>query len=113
MIGTNSRSEPGSRLDPALRPPYLPCSAYRLAPESPKGRIPADATPVERIARKLKTKKDRAVYAARRNAVVEPVFGQINTRHTCPVTRTPEGVRVWKLMAGCHNLLKLFRYRAA
>jgi hypothetical protein len=43
-------------------------------------RIPADATPVERIAMKLKTKKDRAVYA-RRNAIVEPLFRQINTRH--------------------------------
>jgi len=80
MIGINSRSEPGARLDRHCGLTYLPCSAYRLAPESPKGRIPADATPVERIARKLKTKKDRAVYA-RRNATVEPVFRQINTRH--------------------------------
>src|SRR5680860_870734 len=48
-------------------------------PEVPRGRIPANATLRERMARKLKTKKGRAVYA-RRKAIVEPVFGQIHTR---------------------------------
>jgi hypothetical protein len=47
-------------------------------PVAPRGRIPKDATPKQRMARKLKTKKGRATYA-RRKAIVEPVFGQIST----------------------------------
>lgn len=45
---------------------------------APRGRIPADATPRERMARKLRTKPGRTAYA-RRKAIVEPVFGQIMT----------------------------------
>ena len=48
-------------------------------PDAPRGRIPAQATGRERMGRKLKTKKGRAVYA-RRKAIIEPVFGQIHTR---------------------------------
>lgn len=48
-------------------------------PEAPRVRIPANATLRERMARKLKTKKGRTVYA-RRKAIVKPVFGQIHTR---------------------------------
>jgi hypothetical protein len=44
-------------------------------PAAPRGRIPANATPRERMARKLRTKPGRAAYA-RRKAIVEPVFGQ-------------------------------------
>jgi hypothetical protein len=44
-------------------------------PPAPRGRIPASATLKERMARKLRTKPGRAVYA-RRKAIVEPVFGQ-------------------------------------
>lgn len=83
-------------------------------PEYPRGRIPADATPAERMARKLKTKKGRAVYA-RRKAIVEPAFGQIDTRQGKYVLLRglEKASEEWKLMAGCHNLLKLFSYRAA
>lgn len=82
-------------------------------PESPRGRIPAAATPTERMARKLKTKKGKAVYA-RRKAIVEPVFGQINTRQGKHVLLRglEKASGEWKLIAGCHNLLKLFSYRA-
>lgn len=48
-------------------------------PEVPRGRIPANATLRERMARKLKTKKGRLV-RARHKAIVGPVFGQIHTR---------------------------------
>ena len=80
--------------------------------ESPRGRIPKDATPTERMARKLKTKKGRAVYA-RRKAIVEPVFGQISTRQGKHVLLRglQKASREWELMAGCHNLLKLFSHR--
>ena len=58
------------------------------------------------MARKLKTKKGKAVYA-RRKAIVEPVFGQINTRQGKHVLLRglEKASGEWKLMAGCHNLL--------
>ena len=48
-------------------------------PEVPRGRIPANATLRERMARKLKTKEGRLV-CARHKAIFGPVFGQIHTR---------------------------------
>jgi transposase len=44
----------------------------------PKGPLPKEATRVDRMRRKLKTKAGKAVYAARKG-IVEPVFGQIKT----------------------------------
>ena len=86
----------------------------RPVPEAPRGRIPADASLAERMARKLKTKKGKAVYA-RRKAIVEPAFGQIKIRQGKHVLLRglQKASGEWKLMAGCHNLLKLFSYRAA
>lgn len=83
-------------------------------PESPRGRIPKDATVGERMARRLKTKKGRAVYAQRK-AIVEPVFGQINTRQGkhLLLRGLEKASAEWELLAGCHNLLKLFSHRAA
>ena len=79
-------------------------------PPAPRGPIPKNATPKERMARKLRTKPGKAAYA-RRKAIVEPVFGQIDT--------CQGGKRVllrgldaadaeWALLAACHNLRKLF-----
>ncbi|GAB3543764.1 hypothetical protein GCM10027403_38180 [Arthrobacter tecti] len=81
-------------------------------PEAPRGRIPADATLTERMARKLKTKKGRKVYA-RRKAIVEPVFGQMHTRQGKHVLLRglEKASAEWNLMAGCHNLLKLHSHR--
>ena len=78
-------------------------------PDVPRGRIPADATLRERMARKLKTKRGRAVYA-RRKAIVEPVFGQIHTRQGKFVLLRglEQAGHEWNLIAGCHNLMKLF-----
>jgi transposase len=45
-------------------------------PESPRGRPPEDLTVKERMARKLRTKKGRVMYAQRK-WIVEPVFGFI------------------------------------
>ena len=86
----------------------------RPVPEAPRGRIPAEATLGERMARKLKTKKGRAVYA-RRKAIVEPAFGQTNTRQGKHVLLrgVEKASGEWKLIAGCHNLLKLHSYRTA
>jgi transposase len=83
-------------------------------PDVPRGRIPANATVRERMGRKLKTKNGRAVYA-RRKAIVEPVFGQIHTRQGKRVLLRGLGQAQdeWNLIAGCHNLLKLFTMRTS
>jgi hypothetical protein len=76
-----------------------------------RGRAPADLSTKQRMARKLRTKKGREVYAKRKD-VVEPVFGQ--TKHVRGLRqfslRGLEAVRdEWRLMCSTHNLLKLFR----
>jgi len=79
---------------------------------APRGRIPADATPKQRMARKLRTKPGRAAYA-RRKAIVEPAFGQIITCHNgrTLLLRGLDGARAeWRLLAACHNLRKIFRH---
>jgi transposase len=79
------------------------------APIAPRGRIPNNATPKQRMARKLSTKAGRAGYA-RRKAIVEPVFGQISTLQGKRVLlRGLDAARgEWLLLAACHNLRKLF-----
>ena len=77
-------------------------------PEVPRGRIPANATLRERMARKLKTKKGRAVYA-RRKAIVEPMYGQIHIRQGKFVLLRglEQAAHEWDLIAACHDLMKL------
>lgn len=78
-------------------------------PASPRGRIPKDATPKQRMARKLTTKKGRAAYA-RRKVIVEPVFGQMATLQNGKqlLLRGLDGAKgEWLLLAACHNLRKL------
>ena len=77
--------------------------------DAPRGRIPKDATPRERMARRLRTKDGRGHYA-RRKAIVEPVFGQMKTRQRAGQLRLRglEGAQgEWTLHALCHNLRKL------
>jgi transposase len=78
-------------------------------PDSPRGRIPKDATARERMARRLRTRAGRVHYA-RRKAIVEPVFGQLKTRQRAGYLRLRGLERVrgeWLLHALCHNLRKL------
>jgi transposase len=80
-------------------------------PPAPRGPIPKDATPKQRMARKLKTKKGHAVYA-RRKAVVEPVFGQMQTvqdAHQLLLRGKPAARAQWRFQCAIHNLLKLHR----
>ena len=77
--------------------------------ESPRGRIPKDATQRERMARRLRTKAGRADYA-RRKAIVEPAFGQMKVRQAAGHLRLrglggAQGE--WTLHVICHNLRKL------
>jgi hypothetical protein len=80
-------------------------------PPAPRGPIGKDATPKQRMARKLKTKKGHAVYA-RRKAIVEPVFGQMQTvqdAHQLLLRGKPAARAQWRFQCAIHNLLKLHR----
>jgi len=84
-------------------------------PDAPRGRIPTNATPKARMARKLRTQKGKAAYA-RRKVIVEPVFGQMKTTQGAGrlLLRGHEHARAeWRLLAACHNLRKLFSYTMA
>lgn len=79
-------------------------------PAAPRGPIPKNATPKQRMARKLRTEPGKAAYA-RRKAIVEPVFGQIDTCQGGKkvLLRGLDAANAeWALLAACHNLRKLF-----
>jgi transposase len=76
-----------------------------------RGPLPKDASRVERMKRKLKTKVGAAVYA-RRKCIVEPVFGQIKQGRGFRqfLLRGLEKVRgEWALVCTTHNLLKFHK----
>lgn len=76
-----------------------------------RGPIPKDATLVQRMDRKVSTKGGKRVYS-RRQAMIEPVFGQIkNCQGITGVARRGKHAAAaeWKLIAASHNILKLFR----
>jgi transposase len=78
-------------------------------PLPPRGRIPAAATPKQRMARTLRTKRGKAVYA-RRKAIVEPVFGQMAVRQDAKRLRLrglAGAAGEWFLHQFCHNAHKL------
>jgi hypothetical protein len=80
-------------------------------PPAPRGPIGKDATPKQRMARKLKTKKGHATYA-RRKAIVEPVFGQMQTvqdAHQLLLRGKSAACAQWRFQCAIHNLLKLHR----
>ncbi len=92
---------------------YVCPDKLRHGQEPPKavGRIPAHMSFMDRVRRKLLTKKGRATYG-RRKGIVEPVFGQ---------TKQGRGLRQfllrglekadgeWKLWCLTHNVLKMWR----
>jgi transposase len=82
---------------------------HQSPPTAPRGRIPNDATPRQRMARKLRTTKGRAAYA-RRKVIVEPVFGQMQTRQGADrlLLRGQAAAKAEHLLhCLCHNILKL------
>lgn len=82
-------------------------------PAAPRGRIPKGATAKQRMARKLRTKPGRAVYA-RRKVIPEPVFGQMKTLQDAGqlLLRGHDAARAeWMLHATVHNLRKLAAHR--
>lgn len=85
-------------------------AALRQAP-LPRGRLPKAMTARERMDRKLRTKRGRALYR-QRAASVEPVFGQMKDRQGAGrfSLRGLERCRgEWQLDAAVHNLRKLHR----
>src|SRR6202050_240719 len=77
----------------------------------PKGPLSKEATRVDRMRRKLRTKAGKAVYAARK-AIVEPVFGQIKQARGFRqfLLRGVDKVRgEWSLVCLPHNILKMHR----
>ncbi len=83
---------------------------HETPPAAPRGPIPKNATPKQRMARKLRTKPGRAGYA-RRKAIIEPVFGQIDTVQggkQVLLRGQAAAAAEWELLAACHNLRKLF-----
>jgi transposase len=78
---------------------------------APRGRIPAGLSAKQRMARKLRTKKGRSMYA-KRKGMIEPIFGQLKEvlgfrQFSMRGLASIRGE--WRLMATVHNLLKLWR----
>jgi IS5 family transposase len=82
---------------------------HENVPDAPRGRIPNGASSRERMARRLRTKQGRADYA-RREAIIEPVFGQMKVKQNAGQLRLRGLVGAqgeYTLHAICHNLRKL------
>jgi transposase len=86
--------------------------SYRDRQEpGPRGPLPAGATRVDRMRRKLQTKTGAAIYS-RRKTIVEPVFGQIKQARGFRqfLLRGLEKVQgEWSVICLTHNILKLHR----
>jgi transposase len=94
--------------------PYIATGRFRHSepqPPAPRGPVAKNATAKQRMARKLRTKKGRAVYA-RRKTIAEPVFGQMDTVQNARqlLLRGQHAARAqWRFHCTVHNLLKLHR----
>jgi len=80
-------------------------------PPVPRGRIPACLSSKQRMARKLRTQRGRAVYA-KRKGIIEPIFGQVKQglgfrQFSLRGLVSMRGE--WRLVCAAHNLLKLWR----
>ena len=79
---------------------------------APRGRTPKGLSAKQRMARKLRTKKGREMYA-KRKGMIEPIFGQLKQvlgfrQFSMRGLASMRGE--WRLMATVHNLLKLWRH---
>jgi transposase len=96
--------------------PYIPPRRIKRdeVVEPPRGRMPRRLSFKDRMERKLRTKRGRAVYALRK-IIPEPVFGQIKQARGFRqfLRRGVRAVREeWTLICTVHNLLKLYRATA-
>jgi transposase len=105
----NVKKLQGREVEPFIAPGKIKHND-RLVP-APRGRIPVLTSVKDRMARKLKTRRGRKIYAKRKE-IVKPVFGQIKSARgfTQFFLRGHEKVRCeWAMICMGHNLLKLFR----
>lgn len=95
--------------------PFIPRERTKHSdpPEpAPRGRIPDNASVVDRALRKLKTKVGQQIYSKRKETI-EAVFGQIKEARGIRafLLRGLDKVKAeWKLICLTHNILKLWRY---
>jgi hypothetical protein len=78
---------------------------------APVGRISKDATVVELMRRKLKTKAGHNIYRLRKS-IVEPAIGQIKCALDFDTFRLRGLTQVeqeWSFVCTIHNILKIFR----
>jgi transposase len=90
-------------------PPNKTCHSEFVS-ASPRGRIPKDFSIIDRMRRKLRTKKGQKCYGLRKE-LPEPVFGQIKQVRGFRqfLFRGLDKVSgEWKFICTGHNLLKLF-----
>ncbi len=99
----------GKQIDPYLATGKV---KHGMGPAAaPRGPIPKDATLTDRMARKLRTARGRAIYAKRKH-IVEPVFGQIKQARglrQLNLRGLDKAEGEWALICTTHNLLKLAR----
>src|SRR5712692_806162 len=83
-------------------------------PGPPRGRIPKDLGVAERMRRRLRTKRGRAIYALRKTTV-EPAIGQIKGRgfRRFSLRGVVRAQGEFQLVCAVHNLVKLWRMGVA
>jgi transposase len=107
---TNAKDLEQRGIDPYLATERL--KHHEKVAAAPRGRIPKGLSAKQRMARKLRTKKGREMYA-KRKGMIEPIFGQLKQvlgfrQFAMRGLASMRGE--WRLMATVHNLLKLWRY---
>jgi transposase len=103
----NVRHLEGQRIEPFIAPDRIQHS--KPLPPAPRGRPPAGLPLKERMRRKLRSRRGRAIYA-RRKAIAEPPLGQIKHARGFRQFLRRGLTRVgqeWALICTAHNLLKL------
>ena len=104
---SNVRHLRAKRIDDYVCPDRL---KHGAAPPSVRGRLPDELSFIDRVRRKLMTRKGRMVYTLRKQ-IVEPVFGQIKQARGLRqfLLRGREKVDAeWSLWCMTHNLLKVW-----
>ena len=107
----NVQAAAAAGIDPLLATGQL--KHGQKPPPAPRGRIPAGLTPKQLMGRELHTKAGKADYA-RRNAILEPVFGQIKVALSAHQLRLRGMVKAdieWTFHLACHNFPKLAESR--
>jgi transposase len=106
---TNAAALEGRGIEPYLATERL--KHHEKVASAPRGRIPNGLSAKQRMARKLRTKVGREMYA-KRKGMIEPIFGQVKQalglrQFSLRGLASMRGE--WRLMATVHNLLKLWR----